>query len=299
MSDEKTIPDDEKTEISEKIDETISSEENKILPVNRPSITIQQQLIPENMEVHHHPDLHHRKKHWKEYLLEFLMIFLAVTMGFFAESLREHIANNSQEKEYINSLISDLNDDIKVNDNQMPILQASLTQLDSLVRILNDPQVRQFGADIYFFGRQAAKIAVPFPINDRTLQQMKNSGSFRLIRNDTSASAIISYYRSLSLIEEFQTLDINLQNDYRRMAVDIFNPMVLESYISLEGTSSERPSGNPSLRTYDTTQLIRFAGMIAYIRGTRLAYSKIEKSMRKNAQELIQLLKKEYYLDNK
>ena len=36
----------------------------------------------ENMEVHHHPDLHHKPKKWKEYFLEFLMIFLAVTMGF-------------------------------------------------------------------------------------------------------------------------------------------------------------------------------------------------------------------------
>ena len=34
----------------------------------------------ENMEVHHHPDLHHKPKKWKEYFLEFLMIFLAVTM---------------------------------------------------------------------------------------------------------------------------------------------------------------------------------------------------------------------------
>ncbi len=31
------------------------------------------------MEVHHHPDLHHKPKKWKEYFLEFLMIFLAVT----------------------------------------------------------------------------------------------------------------------------------------------------------------------------------------------------------------------------
>ncbi|HEY4875714.1 MAG TPA: hypothetical protein VIH86_09100 [Puia sp.] len=41
------------------------------------------------MEVHHHPDVHHQRKRFKEYFLEFLMIFLAVTMGFFAESLRE------------------------------------------------------------------------------------------------------------------------------------------------------------------------------------------------------------------
>ena len=34
------------------------------------------------MEVHHHPDLHHKRKHFSEYVLEFFMIFLAVTMGF-------------------------------------------------------------------------------------------------------------------------------------------------------------------------------------------------------------------------
>jgi hypothetical protein len=42
-----------------------------------------------HMEVHHHPDLHHEKKKFKEYLLEFVMIFLAVTLGFFAETIRE------------------------------------------------------------------------------------------------------------------------------------------------------------------------------------------------------------------
>jgi len=49
------------------------------------------------MEVHHHPDLHHKKKNFKEYFLEFLMIFLAVTLGFFAESIRENISNHHKE----------------------------------------------------------------------------------------------------------------------------------------------------------------------------------------------------------
>jgi len=40
-----------------------------------------------NIEVHHHP--HVGKKSFKEYVLEGLMIFLAVTMGFFAEGMRE------------------------------------------------------------------------------------------------------------------------------------------------------------------------------------------------------------------
>src|SRR6202000_981704 len=64
-----------------------------------------------NMEVHHHPDLHHEKKPWKEYLLEGLMIFLAVTMGFFAESLRENISAKEKEHEYVASFQSNLEKD--------------------------------------------------------------------------------------------------------------------------------------------------------------------------------------------
>jgi len=58
------------------------------------------------MEVHHHPDLHHKPKPWKEYLLEYLMIFLAVMTGFFAESYREHLSDKSKEKEYLLALRS-------------------------------------------------------------------------------------------------------------------------------------------------------------------------------------------------
>ena len=60
------------------------------------------------MEVHHHPDLHHKKKDFKEYFLEFLMIFLAVTLGFFAENIRERIKDSEQGEQYIQSLVEDL-----------------------------------------------------------------------------------------------------------------------------------------------------------------------------------------------
>src|SRR5205814_527842 len=61
------------------------------------------------MEVHHHP--HVQKKNFKEYFLEFVMIFLAVTLGFFAEGIRESISDHSKEKEFILSMMQDLRDD--------------------------------------------------------------------------------------------------------------------------------------------------------------------------------------------
>ena len=53
------------------------------------------------MEVHHHPDLHHKPKPWKEYFFEYLMIVLAVTSGFFAERLREYQSDRAKERELV------------------------------------------------------------------------------------------------------------------------------------------------------------------------------------------------------
>src|SRR6478736_4946325 len=63
------------------------------------------------MDVHHHPDMHHKPKPWKEYFLEFIMIFIAVTLGFFAESYREHLVSKGKEKEIITALYNDLKND--------------------------------------------------------------------------------------------------------------------------------------------------------------------------------------------
>ena len=41
------------------------------------------------MEVHHPHHPTHKKK-WSEYIIEFVMLFAAVTLGFFAENVREH-----------------------------------------------------------------------------------------------------------------------------------------------------------------------------------------------------------------
>src|SRR4051812_20361396 len=77
----------------------------EIIPTNEQENLTQIQ-DSENMEVHHHPDLHHKPKPWKEYLLEGLMIFLAVTLGFIAENIREHITEKEKVKQSMESLIN-------------------------------------------------------------------------------------------------------------------------------------------------------------------------------------------------
>ncbi len=63
------------------------------------------------MEVHHHPQLDHKPKPWKEYLLEGLMIFIAVMLGFFAENIREEITNSEHVRQLTSQLVQDLKSD--------------------------------------------------------------------------------------------------------------------------------------------------------------------------------------------
>ena len=63
------------------------------------------------MEMHHHLDLHHKPKRRKEYFLEFLMIFLAVTLDFFAENIREHFADKEKAKQSIATIVTAIESD--------------------------------------------------------------------------------------------------------------------------------------------------------------------------------------------
>ena len=93
------------------------------------------------MEVHHHPKV--EKKKFKEYLLEFLMIFLAVTMGFIAENLREDIVNNNKEKDFIVSLKEDLKIDTAALQSVIPENQRQFEKLDSLYTLLQSAEERE------------------------------------------------------------------------------------------------------------------------------------------------------------
>ena len=62
------------------------------------------------MEVHHphHPT---HKKNWSEYIIEFVMLFAAVTLGFFAENVREHKIMIERKDQNLFSILQDLKQD--------------------------------------------------------------------------------------------------------------------------------------------------------------------------------------------
>ena len=100
------------------------------------------------MEVHHHPKL--EKKNFKGYFLEFLMIFLAVTMGFLAENLRESLKHKEEILMNMESLASDLYSDVAFFDSQLRRNEYCCNMTDSLIYLLNDIKNTN---DIYYSAR--------------------------------------------------------------------------------------------------------------------------------------------------
>src|SRR6478735_9695564 len=126
------------------------------------------------MEVHHHPGLNHKSKKWKEYFLEFLMLFLAVTLGFFAENIREKIVNNEKELHYMKSIIADLKQDTLTLNRVFLKQKYLVNEMDSALKIpvgqLRDinSQDTFYSHYIYFYSLLSI-----FKPHDNTLSQLK------------------------------------------------------------------------------------------------------------------------------
>lgn len=244
------------------------------------------------MEVHAHT--HTPRKKWTHYFWEFLMLFLAVFCGFLAEYQLEHKIEKEREIQYIESLVEDLQEDTAALTATIREFDDHMKRNDSLIKLLTGTDIKDRGADLYYFARRASR-SVRLALHDLTIQQMKSSGGFRLIRKQNVSKAIIEYYNRLVFIDYLHGIETEETDEYRKMAVDIFHPIIFNNMVQPDNTIL-RPSGNPALLTYDSKNLFRLAGMVSYIINTKLGLSIAETNMRDAAKDLIQLIKNEYKL---
>lgn len=157
----------------------------------QPALTSEPEI--ETMEVHHHP--HVGKKNFKEYLLEGLMIFVAVTMGFIAENIREHLTDASKEKEYAIALVEDLQSDTARMDYSIKRLMNDINYCDSLFTFFDagktGPEYEKQMAKFSLYGGLSADVL----FNDRTASQLKSTGSIHLLKK-VIADSVLQYWNN-------------------------------------------------------------------------------------------------------
>ncbi len=178
------------------------------------------------MEVHHHPKV--ENKNFREYFFEFIMIFLAVTMGFFAESYREHVSEKSREKEYMKEITRNLKyDTLRCSLNYERNLQAT-AGIDSLRNEIRKAINGKANTNaMYYFNFLYARESNQAVFNTSAISELKNSGSLRLIINEKLTGKLSDYYeRKIIAAQSYQPDD----NDIRKKEDEVFSMLNMDDY---------------------------------------------------------------------
>jgi hypothetical protein len=263
----------------------------------------------EEMEVHHHPQLHHKRKKFTEYFLEFLMIFLAVTLGFFAESFREHLVEKNKEKQYMKEIVENLKyDTIRCGVNGRNNIQFAIG-MDSLRAELKAAIAGSVNSNaLYYYVLQYANEGNQAVFNTSAITELKNSGSLRLIENKKIVSEIADYYeRQISATSSY----IPVVTDLSRSKADIFSMRNLDNYI----TSYDRMDNKTYSNNYDYHDILHHEPALTLLQSNPAALehfynilSDVEVQIKKYtfwlhyckaaAAKLIEHIQKEYHLEN-
>ena len=253
------------------------------------------------MEVHHHtsqPGVGNQesgvKKKWTHYFWEFFMLFLAVFCGFLAENQREHYVESKREKQYMISLVEDLQTDTAELKRGLLNADSANNYTDSALLFLSQNKISD---------RLPGKIAILLRIagqrlslinNDRTSSQLKNSGAMRLIRDKKVVDGILRYWNQIEKTNLTLERYLIYRNAGRELTFKLF--IWSEVYRRIDRKDEEsieflKVIDNDPKKWEELMNLMAGSGLI--LNSGHINNLKKQLSL---AIELIDLIKKEYHL---
>ena len=163
------------------------------------------------MEVHHHT--HHPKK-WKEYITEFLMLFLAVSLGFIAENIREEQVVEHQTE----SVLSQLRQELILDTAQLNSIKKAHEKLDSatsfIAYYIKTNTIEQNLQSFFLLHGYNTYRSGIFETNCIAMDQLKFTGLLKNIKNDSLRLHIENYNLSLKALEGRSQRENNFMDNH-------------------------------------------------------------------------------------
>ncbi|HUS01126.1 MAG TPA: hypothetical protein VMY77_05335 [Chitinophagaceae bacterium] len=244
------------------------------------------------METHHPHHVTHKKR-WTEYLLEFFMLFLAVFLGFVAENYREHIVEHQREKQFMRSMVEDLQTDTAEMTRILNDINTRSQNVDSMLSLLVTPRITNdvIIKSYHFTFPALNNLSVVF--DDRTITQLKSSGSMRMIRNQKVNDALVKYWNHIEVVNKALERHTAYRTKGRDMETRIFN--TAEIFVK-NNRKIANPSEPVNLINNETNLIKEYTNVIAYCGVMLTALNSQIVEQHRLADGLIQLIKKEYHL---
>ena len=224
------------------------------------------------------------------------MLFLAITLGFFVENQREHFIEHKREKIYAQLLYNDL----KLDTSRLNFIRSVKLwkggKLDSLKSILFQADLSQHTTLVYYY-TLFTNLTQKFNTQDATMQQLKNSGNLRYFRNHELYNSIIQYYKMCDFY-----LDRELENEAGisypvELIAKLFDAHILMENLTVSPdyrNAIKMPTGNPKLLTTDKQSVNEYYLFISNKKWVNDLSLLFLEYIEKNAQNLMNILKKQY-----
>ena len=223
------------------------------------------------------------------------MLFLAVFCGFLAEYQLEHKIENNREKQYMQSMLEDLQKDTTEINIIIQICDVVVSRLDTATGILLSGNYDNNAVQTLYRINLSYLRNTNVYLTDRTSSQLKNAGGMRLIRNKEVADKLLNYWRQYMILLDRTNTTEELKVKARERSYSIFNHL----FYSVD-TSNSVPLVLPNafLMTKDPYTLTEFSNRLSHIRNSiQNIYIFFLNQQRKAAEELMTLIRKKYNLE--
>ena len=170
------------------------------------------------MEVHHPHHPTHKKK-WSEYFLEFFMLFFAVTLGFFAENVREHQVVVERKNQNLEAMVQDLKRDSVQIEQRMNEYLVGMKVFEELKYTSLQYQRKEITQDSFLNNAinkfNHTSVGISFFINNSAYKNTISSGSLSVINSTEIKHLIAEYYEELGvkLLDNNRNMDADI-NEY-------------------------------------------------------------------------------------
>jgi len=232
-------------------------------------------------------------KYFKYAIGEIILVVIGILIALQINNWNEEKQDRKIEKDYVISLIEDLEIDITKLSATIESFEKKEFQIDTVLRMYsklagpyNDTLWRNLPAVIHF---------KDFIYTDRTMQQLENSGGMRFIINKDALNGIIDYDLTVKHLLESYIPDLSFY--YYNSNQMWFEIMDIEDHetdlkkMSLE----EMEKGNKNyLLKNDKATLGKFNNIIRNFKSVGTLVKEKEIELLKKAESLIALLQKEY-----
>ncbi len=246
----------------------------------------------QEMEVHVKHNSH-KESSIKLFLYEFFIIFLAVSLSFIVENIRERYIEHHKEMQYVKSLINDIQLDTAQLTSSINFNRKQLCGIDTLLREMDNPGSKKVVNYLYYYSFNYINGLKVFAPTDRTISQLKNAGGLRLIQSQTASNSIINYDSKAQLIVSFDNKCFDLLFALIKQQQDLLNFKVRKT----KDLNNVLANSNLKLLTGDSKRIDVYYNGVNYFGDVRRHYNEALIELKRQATQLLVTLKKEYKLE--